>query len=171
MVSKSYKLLISLFLVVIISSCGPFWYKPYGRIFTHMPKGGTPGFQLGWRHGCESGLGTQFGNGFYMFFYTWKRDPDISSVNPDVEKIRKRYRKELAEVNWTNTNEIKKNFSDYNIIFWSAHAYCRHSVLGELQMGGVEPPLPDTPRFTPGEYNLGTIYKIDGKGDARWNLW
>lgn len=45
-----------------------------GWVFKNIPKDGTPGYKLGWIHGCESGLGTQFGGAIYQSFYTWKRD-------------------------------------------------------------------------------------------------
>ena len=99
-----------------------------------MPKGGSPGFQLGWIHGCESGLGSQYGGGLFMYFYTWSRDPDITSVNPDINKIRRRYKKELAGVDWNNRDNINKNFGDYNAIFWNAHGFCHSSILGVLQI-------------------------------------
>ena len=87
-----------LILPISLSSCFwvPNWYKPQGYfIFRQAPKEGSPGFKLGWIHGCESGMGTQFGGTMYMTFYTWKKDPDISSSSPDINKIRNRYKKEL----------------------------------------------------------------------------
>ena len=81
-----------------------------------MPKNGSPGFKLGWIHGCESGLGSQFGGAFFMSFYSWKRDPDIASVDPNITRIRARYKKELKDVNWDNPAEVKKNLSDYNSV-------------------------------------------------------
>ena len=69
-----------------------------GFIFRHAPKEGSPGFRLGWMHGCESGLGTQFGGAIYQSFYSWKRDVDIASSNPDYKKIKNRYKKELKDV-------------------------------------------------------------------------
>ena len=77
-----------------------------GFIFRHAPKEGSPGFRLGWMHGCESGLGTQFGGAIYQSFYGWKRDADIASYNPDYKKIKDRYRKELRGVNWNNIQEL-----------------------------------------------------------------
>jgi hypothetical protein len=132
-----------------------------------MPKGGSPGFELGWIHGCQSGLGSQFGGAVYMTFYTWSRDPDITSVNPNIPKIRERYKKELKDVNWDNPEEVKKNFSDYNTVFWRAHIFCRHSVLGTLQSAGMSPSLPSRTRYDPGAHHIGSIWKIDGKGDTR----
>ena len=136
-------------------------------LFRQMPKGGTPGYELGWIHGCESGLGSQFAGAIYMTFYTWKRDPDIASSNPDIPKIRERYKSELSKVNWNDLNDVKKNFSDYNTIFWGAHAFCRHSVLGILQSAVMTPKLPGEQRYNPAEHNLGTIWKLNGRGDAR----
>lgn len=131
-----------------------------------MPKGGTPGFRLGWIHGCESGLGSQFGGAIYMTFYTWKRDPDIASVDPNIPKIRARYKKELRDVNWDNPAEIKKNFSDYNTIFWGAHAFCRHSVLGVLYTADMEPPVPGQDRYVIGAHSIGNVFKTS-KRDVR----
>ena len=161
-----------LFLFILISACGPYWYKPYGRLFTRLPKGGTPGFNLGWNHGCESGLATQFGGAFYMAFYSWRKDPDIVSSNPNINRIRDRYRNELRKVNWNDIAEVNINLKDYNSAFGLSYNYCRHSALGILQTAGMTPTLAsDDMRFTPGAHNLGSIYKIDGKGDSRLSLW
>lgn len=138
-----------------------------GYLFSNMPKGGSPGFNLGWVHGCQSGLGSQFANGFYMNFYTWSRDPDITSSDPDFNRIRNRYKTELKDIHWDNVDEVKKNFSDYNTIFWAAHAYCRHSVLGMLQTAGMDPTLPGQTRYDPAAHNLGSVWKLTGKGDVR----
>lgn len=132
-----------------------------------MPKGGSPGFELGWTHGCESGLGTQFGGSIYQTFYTWKRDPDITSSNPDIEKIRRRYKKELEKINWNNIDEVKRNFADYNSVFWGVHLFCRHSVIGTLQAAQMEPPTPGEERYNMGAHSVGNVWKITGKGDTR----
>ncbi len=158
------------FTIIIIfftSSCYDNWYKPMGYIFSHMPKGGSPGFELGWKHGCESGLGSQFGGAFYMNFYTWKRDPDLIVSNPDYQKIRKKYRKEFKKINWNNKTEVKKNLSDYAGIFWGAHAFCRHSVLGMLNTAEMTPTLPGDERYSPGAHSIGNVWKMTGKGDTR----
>lgn len=163
------KKLTLIFSIFLLSSCSvPNWYKPYGyQLFKQMPKDGSPGFRLGWVHGCESGLGSQFGTAMYHTFYTWKRDPDITSVNPDFEKIRKRYKKELRSINWNNIDEVKKNFSDYNTVFWGAHAFCRHAVLGILQTAGMTPQLAGDARWEPSGHSIGNVWKINGKGDTR----
>lgn len=135
-------------------------------LFKQMPKG-SPGFELGWVHGCQSGLGSQFGTAAYHTFYTWSRDPDITSTTPDIARIRARYPRELSKINWNDENDIKKNFSDYNTIFWGAHAFCRHSVLGILQSAGMGPVLPGEERFELGKHNVGSVWKMDGKGDVR----
>ncbi len=161
--------------LLIITGCYPNWYKPMGHLFTYIPENGSPGLKLGWIHGCESGLGTQFGGGIYMSFYSWKRDPDITSSNPNIPLIRERYKKELKGVNWNDPNDIKKNFSDYNTIFWSGHIFCRHSVLGNLQTTqvpttgdqGLIPALPGEDRYDMTKGNIGYIWMIHGKGDAR----
>ncbi len=159
--------LIAILLLLILSGCYKNWYKPMGYIFKNVPKNGSPGFTLGWIHGCESGLGTQFGGAIYQTFYSWHRDPDITSSNPDIAKIRKRYRKELRAVNWNDQRDIDKNFSDYNTIFWGAHAFCRHSVLGTLQTANMNPALPSEERYDPMAHSIGNIWKITGKGDTR----
>jgi hypothetical protein len=159
---------LSLFLFFTLAACAPNWYKPMGQmLFSYMPKDGSPGFKLGWIHGCQSGLGSQFAGAFYMTFYTWSRDPDITSSNPNIQVIRERYKKELKDINWDNPAEVKKNFSDYNTIFWGAHSFCRHSALGILQTARMAPTLPGDERFDPGAHNLGSIWRITGKGDTR----
>ena len=168
MLSKIFQIL----LIGFLGSCStPNWYKPLGyHVFSQMPKGGTPGFELGWMHGCESGLGSQFGGALYMTMYTWKKDPDISSSNPNVERIKARYKKELKKVDWNDPAAVKKNFSDYTSIFWSAHAFCRHSALGVLQNAGMPPPLPGEQRYDPAAHHIGSVWRIGGagKGDTRW---
>ena len=136
-------------------------------LFRQLPKGGSPGFNLGWNHGCESGLGSQFAGALYMSFYTWKRDVDIAMSNPDIAKIRARYKKELKDINWDNIDDVKKNFNDYNTIFWGAHAFCRHSALGILQTADMTPSIPGDERFIVGKHNIGNMWKINGKGDSR----
>jgi hypothetical protein len=162
------KIISNILLVILLSSCVPNWYKPMGyRAFSRMPKEGTPGFRLGWLHGCESGLGTQFGGGIYQSFYTWKRDPDITSSNPDITKIRTRYKEELRGINWDNLSDVQKNFSDYNTIFWGAHYFCRQFVLGTLQSATMNPTLPGDERYNPGSESIGNIWKLNGRGDTR----
>ena len=164
-----HKKIFTFFLICFLANCStPNWYKPYGYfLFSQMPKGGTPGFRLGWIHGCESGLGSQFGGVFYMSFYSWRRDADIVSVDPNVTKIRIRYRKELRGINWDDPAEVKKNFSDYNTIFWGAHAFCRHSVLGALQTATMDPALPGATRYDMSAHSIGNVFKITGKSDTR----
>jgi hypothetical protein len=162
-----FKKIIIITLIFFLTSCYRNWYKPAGYLFTNMPKGGTPGFELGWIQGCESGLGTQFGSAFYMTMYTWNRDPDITSSKPDIEKIRNRYKKELKDVNWNDANDIKKNFNDYNTIFWAAHAFCRHSTVGMLQTAGLTPDLIKEGRWKPEQHSIGAVWKLTGKGDVR----
>jgi hypothetical protein len=166
-IKKIIQILI-IFLVFSLTSCVANWYKPLGyRTFRQMPKGGTPGFELGWIHGCQSGLGTQFGGSIYMSFYSWSKDPDIASSNPNINLIRKRYKKELKKVNWDDPEDIKKNFNDYNEIFWRAHIFCRHVVLGTLQQAGMTPPLVGEDRYDPGAHSVGNVWKLNGKGDTR----
>ncbi|MES2961114.1 MAG: hypothetical protein V4694_01890 [Pseudomonadota bacterium] len=162
----------NLFAIILIliscTSCAANWYKPMGQtLFSQMPKGGSPGYNLGWTHGCQSGLGSQFAGAFYMSFYSWSKDADIASSNPDIAKIKMRYKTELKDVNWNDPADVKKNFSDYNTIFWGAHAFCRHSVLGILQTAAMTPVLPGQERYDPMGHSLGNIWKINGKGDTR----
>jgi len=162
---KISKKIFILFFALLATNCStPNWYKPYGyKLFSQMPKNGTPGFKLGWVHGCESGLGSQFAGAFYMSFYTWKRDPDIASVDPNIPRIRTRYRKELKGVNWDNPAEVNKNFSDYNTIFWGAHIFCRHSALGILQSAAMAPPNPGDDRYNMGAHSVGNVFKITAR--------
>lgn len=162
------KKILAIITIIFLSACAKNWYKPMGQVlFSQMPKGGSPGYELGWIHGCESGLGSQFAGALYMNFYTWKRDTDIALSEPDYDKIRRRYKKELANVNWNDINDIKKNLSDYNTIFWGAHAFCRHSALGILQTATMDPKLAGQDRYNPMEHSLGNVWKMTGKGDTR----
>jgi hypothetical protein len=154
-------------LILLLSSCYINWYKPHGHIFTEMPEGGSPGFELGWIHGCQSGLGTQFGSSIYITAYSWSRDIDITSVNPNIERIKARYPERLKKVNWADIKDVKKNLSDYNTIFWAAHAFCRHSTLGLLQNVGLEPDLAGGQRWKPEQHSIGAVWKLTGKGDTR----
>jgi hypothetical protein len=162
------KKITTILLILLLANCVPYWYKPMGyRLFSKKPKDGSPGYRLGWEHGCHSGLSTQFGGSFYISFYYWKRDVDITSSNPDFIKIRKRYKKELRDVNWDNKKEVTKNFSDYNTIFWTAHNFCRQMVHGTMQASDMTPALAGEERFTPGKHHLGSIWRINGRGDTR----
>lgn len=154
---------------LLLTSCStPNWYKPYGyMMFKKLPKGGSPGFTLGWQHGCESGLATNFGGGIYMYFYSWKRDVDIVSSNPNYDRVRKRYKKELAAVNWNDQADMSKNFSDYNTIFFNAYGFCKASVVGILQTAGLTPKLPNSERWVLGEEKVGSVWAIDLRGDTR----
>ena len=159
-------------LLVFCSSCAgnPHWWKPHGRTFSkHAPKDGSDGFRLGWMHGCESGFATQFGGAIYMSLYEWKKDPDLVTKNPDINKLRVKYQD--WNVNWNNVDEVNKNLSDYKKIFWRAHIFCRHTVLGTMQMAEMEPPLPNEPRYDPGKHSLGNIYNMRGRGNMRGGLW
>jgi hypothetical protein len=135
-------------------------------IFKQLPKGGTPGFNLGWLHGCQSGLGTNFGGAIFLSSYSWSRDVDIALSKPNINKIRAKYTKELP-INWNNDAEVKKNFSDYNRIFWGAYKFCKHTALGILQTASMNPPLPGQTRYDPSAHSLSNIYRMHGKGDPR----
>ncbi len=154
--------------MVLLTSCGKHWYKPRGHLlFSMKPKGGGPGYNLGWDHGCESGAGTQFGGNIYKYFYKWRKDPDIASSRPDIEKIRRRYPEELKDVNWNDPQDIKRNFADYNLVFWDAHFVCRQVTLGTVQMADMTPTLPGETRYDPAAHSIGNVYSISGKGDPR----
>lgn len=165
------KRILVFFTLLMLSNCAtPNWYKPYGYLlFSQMPQDGSPGFKLGWIHGCESGLATQFGGAFYMSFYSWKKDPDIASADPNIPRIRARYKKELKDINWNNSNEIKKNFSDYNTIFWGAHGFCHGAVLGVLLTAAMNPPKPGEERYNMMAHSVGNVFKITAR-DARLGL-
>ncbi len=163
------KIIISTLLILFLASCGKHWYKPRGYLlFSMKPKGGSPGYSLGWDHGCESGAGTQFGGGFFVSFYRWKKDPDIASSRPNIERIRRKYGdKELKDVNWNDPEDIKRNFADYNLVFWDAHFLCRQVTLGTLQMADMTPNLPGETRYNPESHYIGQVYSITSKGDPR----
>lgn len=137
------------------------------RLFHQMPKGGSPGYNLGWIHGCQSGAGSQFGGAMYMSFYTWSRDPDITSTKPNISVIRERYKSELRGINWNDPEDVKRNFADYNMVFWDAHYFCRQTILGSLQAAKMHPKLPGEDRYDPEEHSIGNVWKINGKGDTR----
>jgi hypothetical protein len=171
---KISKLILILFLLV---SCNRYWYKPYGKIFNHKPEG-SPGLELGWIHGCESGLGTQFGGAIMMTFYSWKKDETIAAYtgefidlnDPKIKEVRKKYGKDL-DIDWNNSNEIKKNFNEYNMIFWRAHIFCRHSILGTLSNSNMTPPLPSESRYNIGSHSPMNVWKIDSENNFRLTNW
>ena len=156
-------------LTFFLASCStPNWYKPFGNlVFSQMPEGGSPGYNLGWKHGCESGLSTQFAGAIGMTFYQWSRDPDITSTNPNIPAIKERYKKELKGVNWNDQADIKRNFSDYNLVFWDAYGFCKQTALGTLRATIGAPSLPGGVRYNPAAHHVGQIYSIDGPFDAR----
>ena len=165
-------IIITLFL--FCSSCSKFWYKPYGKVFNLGPKKGSPGFKLGWEHGCISGLGSQFGGAVMMTFYTWTKDVQIAKrvqTPQDIEDIKNRYPQELKDINWNNPQEVTKNFNDYKTVFWNAHGYCHGMILGALQNATMNPTIPGQTRYVPGSDNLNSIYRIDGRGYSGWTSW
>ena len=169
-ITKFITILISLFL---ISNCShPNWNKPYGIIFKQMPKGGTPGFELGWQHGCESGLATNFGGSFFMSFYKWKKDEDIISKTPDYQKIRAKYN---WKINWNDEGEIKRNLGDYKKVFWKSHKFCRHSAVGNHQNadfgGKYQPIMKDTRRYDPTKHSIMQPWTTQGRGFGNLSYW
>ena len=168
---KIKTILIILFLLLSTTSCGYYWYKPYGQLFSTMPKGGSPGFILGWRHGCESGMATNFGTGIYTSIYRWRKDPLFMVSNPDIGAIHKKYAKELRGVNWNDPNDVNNNIKDYKTFFIPAYNYCRHTLLGTEQMAGMTPTLAGQNRFNLDGVGFQNVFKMDGAGDARWKTW
>ena len=173
------KKIIILLITLLITSCSnPNWYKPYGKIFKQAPKDGTPGYRTGWMHGCESGLATQFGSAFMMTFYKWKKDPDLSINQPDLELVRKKY-EDKWDINWNNPEEIKTNIRHYQKIFWIGHIFCRHSIIGTYQTaadahgGSFDPTLPGEQRWLNPKmpHNLGNIYSFHGRGNSQLTYW
>ncbi len=173
---KNFIKIISVLIFLFTSSCGPYWYKPYGKIFKQAPKDGTPGYRTGWMHGCESGLSTQFGSAIMMTFYKWKKDPLLSVANPDLNLVRAKYEKEW-KINWNNPSEIKDNIRNYKTVFWIGHIFCRHAILGTYQLAGdayggsMDPTLAGDQRYQPGGHNLGNIYSFQGRGNMQPSLW
>ncbi len=155
--------------VFLLSNCAgsPYWYAPNGYLFKMMPKGGSPGYNLGWKHGCESGLGTQFAGALSMSFFTWHRDIDIVSSKPNIPAVKERYKKELKDVNWSDPADVKRNFSDYNLVFFDAYNFCRQTALGSLRATTINPPLPGGTRYDPGGQNIADVWKLDGAYDSR----
>ena len=178
--SKLRTITILIISILLLSGCGgnsKYLLKPHGYTFlTQAPQEGTPGFRLGWYHGCESGFGSQFGGEFFMAFYTWQRDQDLIIKNPDIAKIKAKYEKELP-IDWNNPEEIKKNLSDYKKVFWHAHSFCRHTALGTHQASAspgnnvYEPPLPGEQHFKPGGHNLSNIYSFKAGHHSGFLSW
>lgn len=165
-----YRIIFIILLFFTASCANKHWWKPRGYLlFSMKPKGGSPGYNLGWMHGCESGAGTQFGGGIYKTIYKWKRDPDLTVQNYDVAKIYAKYgTKELKNVDWNDPVDVKKNIADYNLVFWDAHFVCRQTVLGTVQMANMDPVLPGGVRYDPAAHHIGSVWKLDGKGDTRY---
>lgn len=168
-----FRKIIILTILLLTISCNKYWYKPLGKLFDQAPKApeeASYGFRLGWIHGCESGLATNFAGVFYMTFYKWKRDPDLAKGSLDRVKLSRKYKKEIP-IDWNNDREVEKNIYDYNTIFWRAHQYCRHYALGSLRMSGMEPDLPGRERVSLGSHDVTDLYRLDGFGDTRFSYW
>lgn len=177
MVNKFMKKILVLILTLfLLTACGPYWYKPYGKIFTQVPKDGDPGYRTGWMDGCESGLATQFGSGIMMTFYKWKKDPDLSVANPDLYLIRQKYGNKW-DINWNDEEEIKANIRHYKSVFWISHLFCRHAIIGTYQTSkdaygkSMDPTLPGQQRYVPGAHSLGNIWSFQGRGSMYPTLW
>lgn len=171
------KILIILTLLLFTPSCWPNWYKPFGRIFRQAPKDGTPGYRLGWIHGCQSGLATNFGANFTIFFYSWSKDPDLVVSSPNIEKLRIKYAEELP-INWDNPTEVKKNLNDYKKIFWLGHIFCRHSIVGTYQGAktihgtSFDPPIAGDPRLNLNKmHSIGNVWSFHGRGNFNLDYW
>jgi len=169
---KTFRIINLIVFVVLLSSCAipmnRHWWKPNGYLFSMMPKGGSPGYNLGWLHGCQSGLGTQFAGSVGMTFYTWSRDVDITSSKPNIEAIKKRYGdKDLKDVNWDDQANVKQNLSDYNLVFFDAYNFCRQTALGSLRATIGNPPLPGEVRYHPSDSNIGDIWNLNNGYDSR----
>lgn len=163
------KIVYIIFISLALTSCAfnRNWYKPNGYLFDMMPKGGSPGYNLGWMQGCYSGLGTQFSGAIGMTFYTWSRDVDITSVKPNIQAIKERYPKDLKDVNWNDPADIRRNFADYNLVFFDAYNFCRQTALGSLRATVGNPPVRDQVRYHPSDANVGDIWNLDNAYDSR----
>lgn len=135
---KLIRIILLILTLTTLGSCKSYYFKPMGRIFDKIPQDGSPAFNLGWRHGCESGLATGFGGTIYKHFYKWKKDENMLD-NPE-----------------------------YNRVFWRAHIVCRHMVLGTLKLADMAPRLPGEQATSLGEHNIGSVYNLRPKyGDMR----
>ena len=127
-------------------------------------------------HGCESGMATQFSSAIMMAFYEWKKDADISVSKPDLDLVRRKY-EDKWDINWNDPEEIKTNVRHYQRIFWIAHLFCRHAILGTYQIsagahgGSMDPPLAGEARYNPGAHSLGNIYSFHGRGTGQLTYW
>ena len=102
-----------------------------------------------------------------MTFYTWSRDVDIVSTKPNIKAVKERYPKDLKDVNWNDTADIKRHFSDYNLVFFDAYNFCRQTALGTLRASVGNPSIPGDARYNPSDANVGDIWKIGGAYDSR----
>jgi hypothetical protein len=177
-VCNNFSYLIKLaLLLLLLTSCSRYWYKPYGKIFNHKPSG-SPGLELGWVHGCESGLGTQFGGAIMMTFYSWNKDETIAAYSgeninpnsPEIIEVRNKYGKDL-DIDWNNPQEIAKNFNEYNMIFWRSHIFCRHSILQTLNSSEMTPPLPSEQRYEMDKHSPMDVWKFDRGNNFRITNW
>ena len=163
-------ILLKLSLIIITTSCNDSWYKPGAHLLDNGPKTGSPGFLLGWRHGCESGISGSFTGNMFMYFWDYKRDPELMRKDLNTELLKEKYAKELP-INWNDSEEVKKMISDYKQPFWSAHAYCRHYGIQTLQMSDMAPANPKEARYVLGSHNVGSIWRLDARGDNRLTFW
>ena len=73
---KKITLLLFCSMLTGCSGSVPDGLKPNARLFTHMPSGGSPEYEQGWKEGCESGM-SGMTNSFYQSFYVFKQDNQL----------------------------------------------------------------------------------------------
>lgn len=114
--------------------------RPGGKVFTHMPKSGTPAYKRGWTDGCESGMSI-FGHSFHKDFYEFRKDYRF-------------YGKEFGNAKdlfngHKITDEEKK---EYQVAWSSAYSFCKHYTLSTQKGGiGMMPHIP-------GQANAGKLH-------------
>ena len=96
-------------LLFFITSCNKYWYKPASYVLNNGPKKGSPGYLLGWNHGCQSGMATNFGGPLFLWLWDYKKDADLVRHDRDLEKLRVKYEKELP-INWDDPEEVAKKY-------------------------------------------------------------
>lgn len=101
------------------------FFRPGGKIFSHMPKDATPAYKYGWTDGCESGLSI-FGHTIHKNFYVFKKDWRFAMGY-----------KFNDERDLFNGKEITdKDKKEYGVAWISAYSFCKHYSLS-TQRGGA----------------------------------